>query len=105
MSQQPRHGGAGAPTATCAHPAAGPRVAFPGPRAIRGTAAQPQPRQAGLAGPPLPGHWPGWQQVREFWPVSAESVRASLRAFIEWPIAGAAAPRRPQPEENYEGNS
>ena len=20
----------------------------------------------GLAGPPLPGHWPGWQQVREF---------------------------------------
>ena len=49
MSRPPGHSGAAAPAATCAHPAAGLRVAVPGPRAITGTAAQPQPRQAGLA--------------------------------------------------------
>ena len=49
VSRPPGHSGAAEPAATCAHPAAGPGVAFPGPRAITGTAAQPQPRQAGLA--------------------------------------------------------
>ena len=48
-SRPPGHGGADAPAATCAHPAAGLRIAVPGPRAITGTAAQLQPRQAGLA--------------------------------------------------------
>ncbi len=49
MSQQPGHGGAAEPAATCAYRAAGLRVAVPGPRAITGTAAQLRPRQAGLA--------------------------------------------------------
>ena len=49
VSRQPGHGGAGEPAATRADPAAGPGAAFPDPRAITGTAAQPQPRQAGPA--------------------------------------------------------
>jgi hypothetical protein len=49
VSRQPGRGGGAAPQATCAHRAAGPGVAFPVPRAIRGTAAQPRPRQARLA--------------------------------------------------------
>ena len=49
VSRPPGHSGAAGPAVTCAHPAAGPGVAFPGPRAITGTAAQPRPRQAGLA--------------------------------------------------------
>jgi len=47
VSRPPDHGGADAPAATCAHPAAGLRAAVPGPRVITRTAAQ--PRQAGLA--------------------------------------------------------
>jgi hypothetical protein len=47
VSRPPGHGGAGAPAATCAHPAAGLRTSVPGPRVITGTAAQ--PRQARLA--------------------------------------------------------
>ena len=49
MSRPPGHGGAAEPAATCAHPAAGLRAAVLGPRAITGTAAQLQPRQAGPA--------------------------------------------------------
>ena len=49
MSRPPGHGGGTAPAATCAHPAAGLRVAVPGSRAGTGTAAQLQPWQARLA--------------------------------------------------------
>jgi hypothetical protein len=49
VSRPPGQGGAGARAATCAHLAIGPGAAFPGPRAITGTAAQPRPSQAGLA--------------------------------------------------------
>ncbi len=44
----------------------------------------------GLAGPPLPGCWPGWQQVREFWasPLSGGAVIAVLAgaAWLLWAV-------------------
>ena len=43
-----------------------------------------------LAGSPLPGHWPGWQQVREFWasPLSGGTAITVLAgaAWLLWAV-------------------
>src|SRR5690349_10281090 len=38
-----------------------------------------------LAGPPLPGHWPGWQQARELWasPLS-DGTAVTVLAGAAW---------------------
>jgi len=47
-----------------------------------------------LAGPPLPGHWPGWQQVREFLasPLSGGTALTVLAgaAWLLWAVFAAA---------------